>query len=304
MTLAIDSKAKGHPCFDESAHNKVGRMHIPVAPACNIKCRYCYREVGSSDNRPGVTYKILKPAEALEAVERVVEQDKTIQVIGVAGPGDALANQATFKSLKLIHEKFPELKKCISTNGLLLPEKVDELVEVGVSTISVTLNAIDPSVGREFYRRVYYKGQNYYENAFDVLSIQQLAGVELAAKKGLVVKINTVLVPELNRHHIEDVAREMKALGASLMNIMPLKPIAEMSSYKAPTCVDLEDARYRAEKHIEVFRLCKQCRADAVGIPGLDNPAGEHGHGGHGQPGKGGCGSEPLGEMFMIPLYH
>lgn len=306
-------KAKGHPCFDESAHHRVGRMHIPVAPACNIKCRYCYREVGSSDNRPGVAYKIMKSHEVVQAVESAIVDNEAIKVIGVAGPGDALANKATFISLSLIQERYPELKKCISTNGLLLPQKVDELLQVGVSTISVTLSAIDPAIGREFYQRARFKGRTYYQDAFDVISEQQLKGIELAAKKGMVVKINTVLVPELNQGHIEDIAREVKRLGAALMNIMPLKPIAGMSGFRAPTCLDLEEARYFAEKHLEQFRACKQCRADAIGIPGLAgnidlNSHGNAGlgHGGHGQNGGGakeGCG-EPLSEMFAVPLYH
>lgn len=297
--------AIGHPCFDEKAHNRVGRMHIPVAPACNIKCRYCYRDIGGTDNRPGVAYKILNPVEALEAVERVIGEDKSIKVIGVAGPGDALANEATFESLRLIHNKFPGLKKCISTNGLLLAEKVDALSSAGVSTISVTVNAVKPEVGREFYKSAYLNGKIYRDKAFDALSARQLLGIKIAARKGIVVKINTVLVPELNGNHIEDIAIEMKKLGASLMNIMPLKPIAEMSSYRAPTCFDLEKARYSAEKHIPQFRACKQCRADAVGIPGLEGVVGEHGHGGHGNHGLGGQFNPTLSEIYMgVPLYH
>jgi nitrogen fixation protein NifB len=294
----IPIKAQGHPCFDETAHHKVGRMHIPVAPACNIQCRYCYREIGSTDNRPGVAYKILKPGEALAAVEAVVATDKSIRVIGVAGPGDALANEATFNSLALIHKKFPRLKKCISTNGLRLAERVDELVRVGVSTISVTVNAVKPSTGREFYRKVKLNGRNYFENAFDILSARQLMGIEAAVSEGLVVKVNTVLVPELNGDHIEDVARVLKTLGVSLMNIMPLKPLGDMSGYRAPTCLEIEEARYYAGRHIEQFRACKQCRADAVGIPGhdahthaLDTPHGDT--------------SKTLGEIFAgVPLYH
>ena len=283
----------GHPCFDESAHNSVGRMHISVAPACNIKCRYCHRKIGSSENRPGVAYKILGSLEALEMVAKVVTMDKSIQVIGVAGPGDALANKATFESFKLIHERFPDLKKCISTNGLRLAEMVDELVSVGVSTISVTVNAVKPEVGRQFYKRVYLDGRIHREDAFDVLSERQIKGIKAAAKKGLAVKVNTVLVPEINAGHIEELAQAMSKAGAYIMNIMPLMPIGEMGTYRAPTCLDLEDARYRAEQHISVFRLCKQCRADAIGIPGLEH---EHGDGGHNQT---------LSEMLAaVPMYH
>jgi len=35
----------GHPCFDADAHCSVGRIHLPIAPACNIKCKYCSRNM-------------------------------------------------------------------------------------------------------------------------------------------------------------------------------------------------------------------------------------------------------------------
>ncbi|MHB8840389.1 MAG: radical SAM protein [Candidatus Aquicultor sp.] len=279
-------------------------MHIPVAPACNIQCRYCYREIGSSDNRPGVAYKILKPSEALEAVEQVIREDTSIHVIGVAGPGDALANQATFNSLALIHKKFPWLKKCISTNGLRLEERVDELLAVGVSTISVTMNAVNPQIGREFYQKVILDGHVYYKNAFDILTDRQLAGIEAASRKGLVVKINTVLVPELNGDHIPEVAKAMKDCGASLMNIMPLKPIGDMSDFRPPTCFEIEEARYNSGKHIEQFRVCKQCRADAVGIPGLGDNAPAHDHGHHSLGEEYGPGTTLTDVFTGVPLYH
>lgn len=264
-------------------------MHIPVAPACNIKCRYCRRELGGTANRPGVAGTILKPLEALDAVEQVVSEDPAVEVIGVAGPGDALANDSTFEALELIHGRFPWLKKCISTNGLRLPQRVDDLIRVGVTALTVTVNAFDPAVGRSFYEKVRLNGRTYREHAFDVLSERQLEGIELAGRKGLAVKVNTVLVPALNGGHIEDIARTVRELGAVLMNVMPLKPIGDMSEYPAPNCFELEEARFRAEKFIEQFRLCRQCRSDAVGVPGQEGEAGRF----------------SLGESFSaVPLYH
>ncbi|MGV8144026.1 MAG: nitrogenase molybdenum-iron cofactor biosynthesis protein, partial [Methanothermobacter sp.] len=26
-----------HPCFNEKIHDKVGRIHVPIAPKCNIQ---------------------------------------------------------------------------------------------------------------------------------------------------------------------------------------------------------------------------------------------------------------------------
>ncbi len=37
---------------------------------------------------------------------------------------------------------------------------------------------------------------------------------------------------------------------------------------RPPTCEEISGARAKAEKYLPQFKLCKQCRADAVGIPG------------------------------------
>lgn len=259
---------RGHPCFDKLAHFRVGRMHLPVAPKCNVKCKYCRRAVGSTENRPGVCSGIISPAEALLRTRQVLAEDKTIQVIGIAGPGDALANEATFKTLALIHKEFPKLDKCISTNGLLLKERLADLKSVGVTSISVTVNAVDESVGRHFYDLVSLHREVHRQDAFKILSARQLEGVEAAARLGIAVKINSVLVPELNGEHLLDVAETVAKLGASLMNIMPLKPIGSMAGFMPPDCMELELARAKCETIIPQFRLCQQCRADACGIPG------------------------------------
>ncbi len=266
--MAKQSLYQGHPCFDKLAHFRVGRLHLPVAPKCNIKCKYCHRAVGSSEDRPGVCTRIISPAEALIRTRRVLANNESIKIIGVAGPGEALANEATFATLALIQQEFPELRKCISTNGLLLESRLDDLIKVGVSSISVTVNAVDERIGRYFYDHIFMDGKLYRQDFFKILSVNQLRGVRLAVKKGIAVKVNSVLVPTLNGGHLTEVAKRVAALGAGLMNIMPLKPISSMSVYTPPTCAELDSTRSKCEKFIPQFKLCRQCRADAVGIPG------------------------------------
>ena len=97
---------------------------------------------------------------------------------------------------------------------------------------------------------------------------KQLEGIRRAAELGIVVKINSVLVPGINDKHIPEVAKVTAGLGASILNIIPLIPQNEMSDIPAPTCADLEEVRQEAGKYLEVFRHCQHCRADSLGIPG------------------------------------
>ncbi|MBM4241383.1 MAG: radical SAM protein [Euryarchaeota archaeon] len=262
---------KVHPCFNEKMHDKVGRVHVPIAPRCNIQCNFCTRELNKCEVRPGVASRVMSADDAVKHVEKVINE-MPIAVVGVAGPGDALANEETFEFFKKVGEKFPDLIKCMSTNGLLLPDKADELVELGVNTITVTVNAIDPEIGKKIYSRVVYKGKVYEgEEAFNVLSKNQLGGIEKIAKKGVIVKVNSVLIPGLNEKHIIDIAKEVRKRGASLMNVIPLIPLYKMKDYPRPTCAQLSEVRDVVEEILPVFRACTQCRADAYGVPGKED---------------------------------
>ena len=87
-----------HPCYTERAHHKYARIHLPVAPGCNIKCGFCERRFDcANESRPGVTSKVLQPEQAVERV-RIVKRHMArqggarLKVVGIAGPGDPLAN--------------------------------------------------------------------------------------------------------------------------------------------------------------------------------------------------------------------
>ena len=57
-------------------------------------------------------------------------------------------------------------------------------------------------------------------------------------------------------------------LGVYIMNIMPLIPAGRFKKLKAPSKDELDHIRDACSFYIRQFRLCKQCRADACGIPG------------------------------------
>ena len=87
---------------------KHARMHLPVAPNCNISCNYCNRKFDClHESRPGVTSEILSPETALQKYKIVKEILQNISVIGIAGPGDALANwEKTRRTIALIKQRF------------------------------------------------------------------------------------------------------------------------------------------------------------------------------------------------------
>jgi nitrogen fixation protein NifB len=264
---ALEHISARHPCFALGGKpNRKGRIHLPVSAGCNIGCRFCERAINKSEKRPGVTAKVLTPAEAVEIVEESLALCPEISVAGIAGPGDTLASSAAFETFRLIRERFPQLLRCMSTNGLLLAERIDELVEAGIDTLTVTVNDVEPQRLAEINAHIVYHGKLYRgEEAANILIANQLAGIRAAAQRNVLIKVNTVLVPGINDRYIGDIAATVKQAGAGLFNIIPLIPNAKMAHLPAPNCAQIDAARSAAEKHITVFRHCQHCRADAIG---------------------------------------
>ncbi len=262
---------RGHPCFDAEAHDRVGRVHLPVAPRCNIQCNFCERKVCATvtGQHPGWARRILSAEEAVTLVDSVAAAHPASDfVVGVAGPGDPLANEETFAALRAIHQRHPEIVKCISTNGLLLAERLPELLTVGISALTVTINAVSSEVAGRIYAWVRYRGETYrgYEAA-KLLLQKQTEGVKAALAAGLSVKVNTVLVPGVNDDLLPALAMRLGGMGVGLMNIMPLIPAGRMRDRRPPTCEELMSARDSCEAFVPQFRRCEQCRADTVCLP-------------------------------------
>lgn len=267
--LSYSKSLELHPCFSREAHFKHGRIHLPVSPTCNIQCKFCKRTLNKSEIRPGVSNVILSPKKAVETLDKALQLCPEITVVGVAGPGDTLATEYALETFALVHQKYPHLIKCLSTNGLLLSKYAHRIVEVGVKTITVTVNAVDADVLKNICSYIVDDGEILYgEKAALKLISRQLEGIRKISELGVVVKINTVLIPGVNDEHIEEIIRTVEEAGASLINIIPLIPQGDMANLQAPSSSDLEFARETAEKYLPVFRHCRQCRADACGIPG------------------------------------
>ena len=269
MAISYEELTDKHPCYARGKRNQSGRIHLPISPVCNIECRFCDRRINDYEQRPGVASTVIKPEEAIDVIQKSLELCPAIKVAGIAGPGDTLASDDALKTFRLIKEHFPDLVKCMSTNGLLLSEKAQEVIDADIDSLTVTVNAIDPEIEAKLNRGILWHGKHYTGvEAAEILIRNQLEGIRKVSTAGITIKVNTVLVIGINDEHIEEIAKTVKEAGASIYNIIPLIPQHELKDYPAPTCAQIDGARLRAQKYIDVFRHCQRCRADAIGIPG------------------------------------
>jgi len=264
-----------HPCFNAKVKGKFGRVHLPVAPKCNIKCNYCNRKYDCvNESRPGVTSTILSPEQALVYMDKVLAAEPRISVAGIAGPGDPFANaNETLGTMQLLRSQYPDLILCLSTNGLGLTPHVDEVSDIGVSHVTVTVNGVDPEVTRNIYSFV-RDGKIVYRDlqAAELLLARQMAAIEKLKSSGVTVKINFITIPGVNDHHAETTARTMAKMGVDLFNCMAMLPNADtpFAELVEPTKATMNTLRNSCEKYLPQMRHCKRCRADAVGLLGND----------------------------------
>lgn len=275
----IRAKVQNHPCYSEDAHHYFARMHVAVAPACNIQCHYCNRKYDcANESRPGVVSELLTPNQAVKKTMAVAANIPQMTVLGIAGPGDPLANpERTFETFRRLSEEAPDIKLCVSTNGLALPDAVEELSKHNIDHVTITINCVDPKVGAKIYPWIFWKNKRIKgEKAAKILIEQQQKGLEMLVAKGILVKVNSVMIPGINDKHLAEVSKIVKAKGAFLHNVMPLIAEAEHGTFygvmgqRGPDASELQALQDECSGDMNMMRHCRQCRADAVGMLGED----------------------------------
>ncbi|MGB4658288.1 MAG: nitrogenase cofactor biosynthesis protein NifB, partial [Mobilitalea sp.] len=265
----IEEKTKNHPCYNGCASGSA-RMHLPIAPKCNVQCNYCVRKFDCpNESRPGVTTKVLTPEEAFEKYKIVKSKMKNLSVVGIAGPGDALANfEETKRTLELIRECDKDVTFCLSTNGLMLPEYANELCSIGVTHVTVTINAVDVKIGAQIYKHIIYNGVKFEgESAAAILMSNQLSGLRLLVEKGVICKVNIVMLKGINDVHIPEIVKKVNEIGCYVTNIMPFIKVEGSAFEHLPTTsnIELNILRDFCGQTMKQMYHCRQCRADAVG---------------------------------------
>lgn len=265
-----------HPCFNEKAKHKYARVHLPVAPRCNIQCNYCNRKYDCcNESRPGVTSSVLSPMQAAAYFEALKVKLDNLSVVGIAGPGDPFANpNETLATIELIEKEFPDMIFCLSTNGLDLAPYIDRVAKLNISHVTLTINSLKVETLAKIYAWVRY-GNKIYKGigAAQLLLGRQLYCIKRLKEKGIIVKINTVVIPGVNDEDIEDLAKTVSEMGADTMNCIPMYPTAGtiFENIAEPSKEMMTRIKKTVAKYIKLMGHCARCRADAAGLLGADN---------------------------------
>jgi nitrogen fixation protein NifB len=208
----------------------------------------------------------------LDYVDKIVALEKRLSVVGIAGPGDPFANGAvTIRTLELVHERYPEMLLCVASNGVNLAPFADDLARVKTSHVTLTINSVDPQTVEKIYAWVRIDGRMLRgREAASALIERQARSLKLLVERDITVKINTIVMPGINDDQIVDVAKMVSSAGATVLNLMPLYPVATtpFADLGSPSAELMDNLRGQAEQFLPQMRHCTRCRADAVGLIG------------------------------------
>jgi len=223
-----------------------------------------------NESRPGVTSAVLTPAQASDYLDATLKRVPNLAVVGIAGPGDPFANvDETLSTLTMVRERHPEMLLCLATNGLAVGPHIDTLAALEVSHVTLTVNAVDPGVGAKIYAWI-RDGRRPTRglDAATLLLDRQLEAIPRLKAAGIIVKINSIIIPGINDQHIESIARKMASLGVDIQNCMAFLPVsgAEFENIAAPDGALIAGTRIKAGRHLPQMTHCARCRADAVGL--------------------------------------
>jgi GTP 3',8-cyclase len=160
------------------AGQKIDYLRLSVTDRCNFRCVYCMPPEGVE----------FKPHEQILAYEDMVFFVQTAVDLGITKVritgGEPLARKGLTDLVRQLRA-IPEIRDIsLTTNGVMLPRHAQELKDVGLNRVNISVDSLDP----ERYRALTRGG-----------SLESgLAGLESALEAGLnPVKINVVMMPEL-----------------------------------------------------------------------------------------------------------
>lgn len=271
--MTIEYPFYHHPCWSQFRIDLWERIHLPIAPLCNVHCSFCDHATNTCHTfGPGGCERLLGEDDAWRVLQREARSRRNLHIIGISGPGEPLYNAQVFSFLERVQKARMDFKICLSTNGILLARKARILRELGVDAVSVSMSAINPETCALLYKWANVDGEVLTGSKMgEVIVSRQLQGIREATSQGINVKVNSILIPEVNTSEMKLLARNITDSGALLQNIVPLIPSGNMSGNRRPTAEEVISARKEAGIHIRQFAYCRQCRSDVIGIPGCDS---------------------------------
>ena len=179
-------------------------LRVSVTDKCNLRCKYCMPAEGVE--------RI--PHDELLTLEEMARVIRICSELGVRGVrftgGEPLVRKSLEKLIADIHANTEITELAITTNGMLLAEKLPALLDAGITAVNISLDTLDRTV---FEQITGVDGRD-----------RVLEAVHAAVDAGLRTKINCVPCREWNAEGLELIAALARELPVDVrfIELMPV----------------------------------------------------------------------------------
>ena len=198
--------------------DKFGReidyLRVSVTDNCNLRCIYCMDEKGN---------KFLNKDEKLtdDEIYKVVKESAKLGIkkVRITG-GEPLVRPGVVSLISKINNIEGIEEIYLTTNGILLADMIDELSKNGLKGVNISLD----SLKEDRFNKLTRVGNLH----------KVLEAIDKAIALGIKVKLNTVIVNDINKDEIIDFVNLTKEKRIDV-RFIELMPIGIAVNYKGAT---------------------------------------------------------------------
>ena len=181
----------------------INYMRISITDRCNLRCKYCMPD--------GIELLPMSEILTFEEILRVCRQAVGFGItrFKITG-GEPLVRRGCADLIRKI-KKLPGVERVtMTTNGILLSEYLDELLDAGLDAVNISLDTMN-------------RGRFEEITGFDQLP-EVLKSIDAAVDSGLRVKVNVVLQQDKNADEWQKILEiaERRPIDVRFIEMMPI----------------------------------------------------------------------------------
>ncbi|MBI5591757.1 MAG: GTP 3',8-cyclase MoaA [Deltaproteobacteria bacterium] len=169
-------------------NRRLNYLRISITDRCNLSCLYC----SPRHQIPKLSHEdILSYEEILRLVRIGVQLG--ISKVRITG-GEPLVRKGVHEFIQALHQVDGIRDVSLTTNGVLLKDHVNALIDAGLHRINISLDTLKP----DKFKKI--TGLDAFDRVWE--------GIQRAYQGGLSpIKVNTVALRHFNDNELEDIAR-------------------------------------------------------------------------------------------------
>lgn len=222
------------PTLIDSFGRRLNYLRISLTDRCNLRCVYCMPAEGV----PKISHDDILRLEEVARVARVAVA-MGVEKIRLTG-GEPLIRRNLNYLLELLGKLKPRPDIRITTNGMILARRLDDLIAGGVSTINLSLDTLQPD---RFASIAGLPPEHGPEALKEILH-----GLDESLKRPEVkIKLNVVPMAGLNEDELEEFAAlaHQKPLAVRFIEYMP---VGRRTAYQPDRFISADDVLRRLKR--------------------------------------------------------